>query len=131
MTSPFQKLLPYRRPILLVVAGLTIASMYLTLRPVVPRSVDVVARLGSPELRARPSSLVISSGGRTVVEAEASPDAVEGSVLEYTFQLSPGRHELEFRVRGCAPLTRTFDPGDQGLVAFDYRCAAAAQHDGP
>lgn len=129
MTSPLKKLSPYKRPILAVVAVLTVFAVLRTMAPAVSRPVDVIARLGAPELRARPSSLVISTEGRTVVEAQATADAVRNGVLEYTFDLVPGPHRLEFRVRGCQPTTRAFDPGEQDTVAFEYRCEPGERSD--
>jgi hypothetical protein len=122
MTSLLTKLLPYKRPILAAVAALTVVAIVRTMAPVVPRSVAIVARVGAPELRERPSSLVISTEGHTVIEAQAAPSAVRNGVLEYSFDLAPGPHRLEFRVDGCRATTRTFDPGEQDLVAFEYRC---------
>jgi hypothetical protein len=131
MTSPLKKLLPYKRPILVAVSAIIIVAVVRTMGPVVPRSVDIVARLSAPELRERPSSLVISTGGHNVVEASAAPDAVRNGVLEYTFDLAPGPHRLEFRVSGCQAMTRTFDPGEQDTIAFEYSCEPDAHRSDP
>jgi hypothetical protein len=119
---PIRKLTPLRRAILVVAAGVTLTAIGYTILPVAPRSVDFAVRLRSPALRERPSTLVISLEGRSVVEAETGPGAIEGEVLELNAWLTPERHRLEFRVQGCPPAIRTFDPGEQSLVAFEYRC---------
>ena len=44
------------------------------------------------------------------------------SRLRYHFWLAPEEHRLEFQIRGCAPLVRTFDPRAADIVAAEYRC---------